>query len=53
MNSRFEAGLRKKKFVSLPFFLCDKAGNSGGIPFCIKNKTEENEHERPNQEQTD
>ena len=25
MNSRFEAGLRKNKFVSLPF-LCDKAG---------------------------
>ena len=33
--------------------MCDKAGNSGGIPFCIKKKTEENEHERANQEQTD
>lgn len=53
MNSRFEAGLRKKKIRKPAFFLCDKAGNSGGIPFCIKNKTEENEHERPNQEQTD
>ena len=26
MSSRFEAGLRKNKFVSLLFFLCDKAG---------------------------
>ena len=53
MSSRFEAGLRNNKFVSLPFFCAIKQAIQGGIPFCIKKKMEENEHERANQEQTD
>lgn len=33
MNSRFEAGLRKKKFVSLPFFCAIKQAIQGESPF--------------------